>query len=265
MSTIKLYKYWIDRLDKAKININEPKSTLTQLMDLDKAHGTGKISISSIKIIVSAIIWKLKNTTNKENVLKKYRKILGDLRVKHEIQNRDHKNIHGVIPEWKDVLKKRDDADENTVEKLVLALYTYLPPRRLLDYSDMKYVDKKPSDNDYNYYVEDEEKFVFNKYKTTKKYGQQEFDAPKELIKIMHDYIDSKNMKHGDFLLGGMNAHKLGYMLNRLCGAGVDNLRHSFVNHVYKKFNIPENEFMENLARYMGHSVETNLRYRKNI
>ena len=44
----------------------------------------------------------------------------------------------------------------------------YIPPRRLLDYTDLKIIDDEKN----NYYNEKKQTLIFRKYKTEKKYGE---------------------------------------------------------------------------------------------
>jgi hypothetical protein len=44
----------------------------------------------------------------------------------------------------------------------------YIPPRRLLDYTDLKIIDDEKN----NFYNEKKQTLIFRKYKTEKKYGE---------------------------------------------------------------------------------------------
>lgn len=69
---------------------------------------------------------------------------------------------------------------EELQKYVILSLYTDMAPRRNQDYIDMYVVDKwKPSmDKTKNYLDIDTRKFIFNKYKTAKTYGEQIIPVP---------------------------------------------------------------------------------------
>lgn len=80
---------------------------------------------------------------------------------------------------------------ENILKLMVLSLYTEIPPRRNLDYMMMYVVNKSNpmTDSGRNYYIFDDPKFVFNRYKTQYKYGQQVVDLSGPDNKTLVDTI----------------------------------------------------------------------------
>ena len=80
---------------------------------------------------------------------------------------------------------------------VVSSIYTLLPPRRNVDYSEM--VVAAPTDNKTkNYYHAG--KFYFNNYKTKNTYNQQVVDVPEELNAILKLWIKLKH-KENEYLL----------------------------------------------------------------
>ena len=75
---------------------------------------------------------------------------------------------------WNDVIKMRDNMPETDdrglnsfiYEKLVLYLYTYFPPRRILDYHQMYYStrtsEKLMEEDKEKNYITFDSKFIFN-------------------------------------------------------------------------------------------------------
>ena len=99
-------------------------------------------------------------------------------------------------------LGKFDDIED----KLIYALYTLQPARRL-DYRNMILTTEtdvsKLKDDNYNYLVinnKDKYKFVFNNYKTYKKYLQQVIEVNGNLQKILNSYINIKKIKPNQYL-----------------------------------------------------------------
>ncbi len=173
--------------------------------------------------------------------------------------------------EWKDVLAKledlkdqakdaRDDAKRpkapsNAKSKallkaqdyLVLALYTYLPPRRNMDYQDMKVVLgglTKDSPKNVNYLDMFKNQFVFNRYKTAGATGQQIVDIPEELMEVIKEYLRVHPKDIDDdgefwFLITATGrkipANGITRILNRIFKkkVGASMLRHIYLSHKY--------------------------------
>jgi len=248
-SSINKYLYFIK-----KYNI-ESSDDNTDLLNSIK-------NISTRKLIISAILWQ----TNDEKIKDKYRRILRELKIITDIQDKNHTKIHGYIPNWNDIIKKRDMLDKCSRDYLILSLYTYIQPRRSTDYVDMIYVDDNDEcDDKHNYYVRNtKNSFVFNNFKTVKSFHRQVIHIPNKLVDILNNYIDSNDIQIGEYILNLKDYRQLYYILKKLVGCSVDNIRHSYISHVYKN-GISDSNTIENNAYLMGHSLITHLRYRKNI
>jgi len=99
--------------------------------------------------------------------------------------------------------KNKTMADLQDIQSFVmLSLFVLLPPRRALDYSEMKItnIDKK-SDN----YIKGNN-LVFNIYKTSKQKGQQVLAIPKELKSILNKWVKNNDT---DYLLFDNKGNKL--------------------------------------------------------
>ena len=189
--------------------------------------------------------------------------------------------------EWEDVLKAKTDlynsvksfvnqklitpAQYNELLSLVvLSLYTDIPPRRNQDYADMFVVGKwnDKMDSTKNYLDLAGHQFVFNKYKTAKKYGTQFVDikeapmlteAIASLLKH-HPLHKGKITKNTEFKfltysdgspLVAVNA--ITRILNKVFGKKVGS---SMIRHIYlssKYGDIKEEQQQD--AEAMGHSV----------
>lgn len=112
----------------------------------------------------------------------------------------------------------------------------FIPPRRSLDYCEMKIRNvNKDEDNYIN-----KNKFVFNKYKTAKTYGQQELEIPQTLKNILNRWIA---INDGEYLLrdtrgNPLNSVKLNQYMNRIFGGkkiSVNNMRHTYLTDKYKQ------------------------------
>lgn len=134
-------------------------------------------------------------------------------------------------------------------------------PRRSMDYALLKINDYDPLVD--NYYKSG--KMYFNKYKTSKVYGQQVVDIPKNLMQLVKKWVKlnptnyflfSSNMKP-------ITSSQVNKMLNNIFGKNIstDILRHIYISDCYK--SIPALNDMLDKATEMGHSLNTSLEYIK--
>ena len=180
------------------------------------------------------------------------------------------------------VITKNLEKFDNIEEKLIYALYTLFPARRL-DYKDMKLTNEteisKLKDTNYNYLVindKDKYKFIFNNYKTYKKYGQQVFEVPDNLAKILNSYIFIKKIKPNQYLFHlerdarepyseGNFSKKVIYVFKKIYNTDVSArfLRMSWVVFLSKQH--PSLKERKELAFKMAHSPNEQLSYNKII
>jgi len=131
----------------------------------------------------------------------------------------------------------------------------FIPPRRSLDYCSMKIKNiNKDEDNYIN-----KNKFVFNKYKTAKTYGQQDLEIPQQLKNILNRWIA---INDGEYLLRDKNGNqmtstKLNQYMNRIFGGkkiAVNSMRHTYLTDKYKKTS-EETKKLEKDMSDMGSST----------
>jgi hypothetical protein len=92
---------------------------------------------------------------------------------------------------------------------VVLTLYVKILPRRNQDYLEMVISQKRPEplDDAQNYLIIDENKFIFQKFKTFKSFGVQEVDIPEDVMEIFWFYINSRKTD-GDLPTMGIDLKK---------------------------------------------------------
>jgi len=171
----------------------------------------------------------------------------------------------------KNNLKARDVTQENRLKHMVLALYTEIQPRRVLDYVAMYVVPKLTASlpTDKNYLALKENVFVFNRYKTDKKYGQQKIPIPAELRSSINDYIAQhplKDQKMYPLLVSSSNepfkgSNSITMLLNRIFKKKISA---SMLRHIYisNKFG-DELKERQHDAEIMGHSLNEQQNYIK--
>lgn len=156
---------------------------------------------------------------------------------------------------------------EKLLQCVVLSLYTKIQPRRNQDYLNMLVVKKWSEDMsaDHNYLDLTGNQFVFNKYKTAKKYGVQKIAIPSDLLDILVPYLkhnplwkESKGKAAVPFLVspGGVPITALNgitRILNKIFGKkiGSSMLRTIFLTDKYADLK----EEQEADSKAMGHSV----------
>lgn len=139
---------------------------------------------------------------------------------------------------------------------IILCLMTglYIPPRRNLDYTEMKIKNiNKDTDN----YI-DKNSLVFNTYKTAKFYGEQRIEIPKELKSILTKWIKINDSEYLLFDINGskLTSVKLTQRLNKIFGkhAGANLLRHLFLTEKFGDTIKKNNEIAESMED-MGSSA----------
>jgi hypothetical protein len=263
--TIDKYKSYI-RLLKTKRNIDCDDENLDFDEIMDRLED---MSLSYKRTNLSAIKWYLESN----NRCKKICKLISEeIHYMNNVSREEDKNglfndkqISKYI-EWSEILKLHTDLSlklkksvfdyDNHIMYVVLSLYCLFSVRRVEDYSMMYIIDNM---NDYyndkiNYYVYDESKFIFNIYKTKKNYGQQIFNVPYNLSKILDNYIKTFKIK-GSLL--DLNERGIARNIRNLFSEyfnikmTVNDLRFSYLQYV--KHNCNE-EQIEKISKQMANS-----------
>lgn len=204
-------------------------------------------------------------------------------KVNQEKQDNARSNIPSTkqskcIVKWNDVLKIRDNLELGSDEHLLLSMYTYIPPRRQLDYArlrvyfDPDYEPVKDHNHFHVYSNKHKSAYIFiNEYKTSKSY-MDHFDTeiPNELVKAVivsfqkrprrEMFVTSKGCPFTDANHFQIYSNKL---LKEIFGnmyISVTSLRHSFATFLKTLTNLSVNEH-DKYARKMGHSLERSLEY----
>ena len=275
------------------LNGKQPYKNLTFLKNTSAiADLVSKYAESTIKTIYASIVSVLSLFKDKPTYKKIYQHYYDLMMGKseeakqNESSDKTQKQTDNWIT-WDEVQKKVADLREKVAEfksnksitsqqyesllhYLIVSLYTETQPRRNQDYLDMFVAKKQPTETEHNYVVLTKSKptsFVFNKFKTSKKYGQQTLEVPETLANVISEYLKFHPLKKNasyKFLVSydgtpvtAVNA--ITRVLNKIFGkrVGSSMLRHIFLS---TKYDIKE---MEKDANAMGHSVEEQKKYMK--
>lgn len=154
--------------------------------------------------------------------------------------------------DWDDVVKKREEV--SGVDKVILSLYTMLPPGRVQEYATMKV----GTDTVGNVYDADKKVFHIRKHKTSKSTGDVEVKVPDDLAKVLDTYLGDR--KDG-LLLGGLTAPSVTKHINRLFPG--KKIGPSVLRHIYLEKYAPVKKAMKEDAKAMRHSTATQATYIK--
>jgi len=183
---------------------------------------------------------------------------------------------------WNDILEKRQELEEEIqplwtklnlskkefrrIEDLViLSLFTHNAPRRLLDYCLMSNGEPE-SDKVNGIDFSAEPSFIFNVYKTSKKYGPQVIPINPTLYSLLREYM---KLNKSEWLITNnkdqrMSPQQMNKRLSRIMNKkhfGVNILRHSYVSDVLK--GMPFLDDIKKTATELGHSMSETLLYKK--
>jgi len=113
--------------------------------------------------------------------------------IKYEKERNDNfvseENVNKIITDFSnDTLLNNAEKLNDINERVIYALYTFIPPRRL-EYATTYIINKSGKMNNHTNYLmiyrNNPVKFIFQDYKTYRTFGKQEYDIPDELAKII--------------------------------------------------------------------------------
>lgn len=160
-------------------------------------------------------------------------------------------------------LLKMNNLDKNQFNKVqlyvLLSCLLLIPPRRSLDYTEFKIRNVDKEKDNYMDVIKRKPYFVFNQYKTAKKYKTQQVEVPKKLKTIIDRWT---SLNPHEYLLmntrqtGKITPTQLTNMLYQFFGKNISTsmLRHIYLSNVYK--DVPALLDMEKRASDMGNSIK---------
>lgn len=174
----------------------------------------------------------------------------------------------------REVFLENIDRLENVDDKLVYAMYTLIPPRRL----DNMYLrltmetDLEKLKGTDNYLILSTPKvLVYNNYKTDKTYGQVTISVPDDLDKVLNTYINLHELRQGDYVFHlkhdkrqiikqGNFSTKITSVFKKVYGTAISLrfIRKSAVSNI-ENMNVKDRK---QLALQMGHDTKQQLQYR---
>ena len=271
ISNILLDTYNIKDIEYVIKNFNylENKKLIIYLYNKYENINTIKSYLIPFTVLCSKIDYYNENNVHKNLIehIEKINKTYDDDRDNNSINIEDKNKL--IINYNKEELQKQLNILNNIEEKLIFALYTFIPPRRL-EYSNMIIEENDINlDNNYNYIIIDNNnpiKFVFNNYKTNKVFGKQIYYIDDNIKNLINEHILINNKKNND-LLFNYKSNNFGKKLTNIFkkvyseNITVRWLRISYTSYIRKQ-NLTNNE-LKVISEKMAHSLETNSKYNK--
>ena len=172
------------------------------------------------------------------------------------------KTKYNELKHTADLLYKKQSHTANDLSQIqdyiLMCLYSnkFIPPRRLLDYTEFK---MKEIDTEKDNYMH-KNTFVFNKYKTAKVYGKQVVDIPIQLRNIINKW---NKLSGNDYLLFDKSGKpltnvKLNQRLKAILGnnSSVNAIRHGVLSDIFQP-DIELQNKMKDMATKMATSAST--------
>lgn len=217
----------LENINKAYENLNTRKGLISPLAKITQS----KLLLDEIQNLSSII--RSKNEENKTTE-------------KEKLSWLDTKEINKIINQYiKEIKKFENDTNPSPyqrklVKKFLLFLFfsgKYIQPRRLQDYAYLMW-NFDGTDN-FNYI--ENNKIIFNKYKTSSTYGQQVIALPKQLIKYINlhrkfNYNDSNSKFMFSTTPQPLTAVSINLFLSEIAGKQINSniFRKIYISNLFK-------------------------------
>ena len=264
---------------------NLKKLGITEVKDIKKLNDTEAVleSIKDMKItqkrnLLSAILVIITASGEASDKYEKYREHVFDLGVEYSQQLAKNEKTPKQEANWtsiealKKITRKHIKNNPGKQNTMIAALYTYQPPTRL-DYNSMEIVKSdKDLDPKQNYLLIKSARnkvFIFNDYKTAKKYGQTRIPVSKELNTVINKFLklnpNRKYLLQQKRKAEPLSRNQLGKMLPLAFSQTGKNVTINIIRHCYvsENVNLPEVKKLQELSKAMLHSQQEQLNYAK--
>lgn len=270
-SSIKTYMTCISTIAKKMKLVNPTIETFNDTNTIIEFIQNNFTQINHRKSILTALFVLTLNPIYKEHFMVDIGKVQED-NLNNEM---NQKQIDNWIP-YCDIVKLWEnkkatlnkDSCKEFMDFIILSLMSgiYIPPRRNLDWIELKH--KNYNILTENYIDFENSSLVFNIYKTFKIYGRQVIQIPKELNDYLLefskyssiDYLLFNDMKKNKICGSTLNCKINSIFDNKKVGCNI--LRHSFISEKVLPF-LPKLRELNDIAFKMGHSVATQMTYKK--
>lgn len=263
-------KKWVEEAEvELETILANPDKYLKWVYKKSSNPQTQKSYISSILAIFKHTPdLKDKYKSEYETWFEAFKKVNGKIEDKYKTNEPSERQKEGFV-EYKEIIEKRDSLEKGSKERLLLAMYTYLPPLRS-DFNKVYIYTEKPGRITQDNYIilYDTPKIVLKEYKTSKNNKILENPLPKELIQEIKDSLkeEPREWLFMDRTKGPYKSTSFNKWANRVFlklferPLTISLIRHSFINQL--NFNTLSIQDKEDIAKCMAHTVTTQDRYR---
>lgn len=254
--------------------VNNPRVAMNYLENTEAIKNTPENHHGFISAIVAYVQHELMTHKNHKGMMMTWKQLQAQnqkpINARHHTGEPTERQKAKVV-DWETVCKVRDELPLSST-KILLAMYSYVPPQRGGDFYDCKVFEKDPKTTEGNYLVLEpgKECLVMNDYKTEKVYGQNRIPLVEPLVKLLREYWSKyknpydalfvKSEKEEPYTRSMFSA----WAIRRLTEAfgkpmTLTVIRHAFITS--QDFNGPVKE-LKATASAMGHSMGLQQAYR---
>ena len=267
-------------LERLRYMIQEIKTDLYDILTHPKIYlewiHQHSSSLQTQKSYISAILAVFKHTPDmKKNEQKYYYEWYQGFKQVHEEIDKRYKTNEpsdkqkDAYVSFEEIIKKRNELKKGSKERLLLALYTYLPPLRS-DFNEVYIYIKAPEKIEHDNYIMlyNTPLLVLNEYKTVRKKDIFQKELPEELVTEIKESLkeDPREWLFMDRNEQPYRVNSYNRWVNRTLKKlfnkplTISLIRHSYINSLdFNKLSVIEKE---NIAKDMAHTVNTQDRYR---
>jgi len=267
-------------LERLRYMIQETKTDLYEILTHPEKYiqwiKDHSQSLQTQKSYISAILAIFKHTPDMKKKEQKYYydwyqgfKEIHELIDKRYKLNEPSDKQKDSYVSFEDIIKKRDSLPIGSKERLLLSLYTYLPPLRS-DFNEVYLYLEEPKSFEYKNFMMlyDTPTLVLNEYKTVRKKDVFKKELPEELISEIKTSLKEEprtwlfmDRENKPYLVNSYNRwvnRTLKKLFNKALTISL--IRHSYINSLdFNRLTVMEKE---NIAKDMAHTVNTQDRYR---
>ena len=250
-----------------------------KIKDLDKTKQVlehlQEMPVNKRKTRLSALTVLTGKDEYREQMLKDINKFNGDVKEQKKSKNEKEawmspEAINKIFERLKkraSVLYKKENRSMKELQEIqdfvLVALFTLIPPRRAMDYTEMKI---KNIDTKKNNYIKNKN-MIFNIYKTSKNKGVDIIEIPKKLKLILNKWVKINPTEHllFDSKKNKLTSVKVNQRFNKIMekpNFSVNMFRHIFLTDKYKD-TMKEMKEMEEDLKDMGSSIKQATTYVK--
>lgn len=254
--------------------VNNPEVSLNHLRRSETIKNTPENHRHFIGAIVAYVNYEMSSHKNYKILFQTWKQLMNENdspMIARRFTGEPTERQKDKMIDWNTVCKVRDGLELSSV-KILLAMYSYIPPQRGGDFHDCKVYMTDPKTTEHNYLVLEKGKecLVMNEYKTEKSYGQNRIRLVEPLIKLLMEYWTKYNNPQNVLFLKSEKEEPYdrkqfsAWARRRLTEVfgkpmTLTAIRHSFISA--EDFNKPIIE-IKNSASAMSHSVGQHLGYK---